>query len=147
MRLIIAGSRTTPAQNTKNYAIIANWLREHGYEETVTEVVSGTCQNSADILGERWATVNDIRITPYPAKWHLYGNRAGILRNGEMAVYGDELLVLWDGKSPGTKNMIDEMRRRNKPYHILMFDQPETERPTGAVPGIMKVSVDKFLSA
>jgi hypothetical protein len=38
-----------------------------------------------------------------------------------MAVYGDELLAFWDGRSPGTKHMIDTMTGLEKPVHVVKF--------------------------
>lgn len=47
---------------------------------------------------------------------------AGLKRNGRMADYGDALIAVWDGESPGTKNMIDQMRKRGKLYYIYTYD-------------------------
>ena len=33
------------------------------------------------------------------------------MRNRQMAEYADGLIVLWDGQSPGTKNMMEEAER------------------------------------
>ena len=37
-----------------------------------------------------------------------------------MAEYADAAIVIWNGESPGTRNMIENMIRRKKPYHIGM---------------------------
>lgn len=36
----------------------------------------------------------------------------------EIANYGDILLAIWDGKSAGTKHIIDYMKRIEKPVYI-----------------------------
>lgn len=36
-----------------------------------------------------------------------------------MAAIGDILLAFWDGKSKGTKHMIDSMQRKNKKVWIF----------------------------
>ena len=47
----------------------------------------------------------------FPADWKVYGKQAGPVRNRQMLNYAKEeqgaLLAFWDGKSRGTKNMID----------------------------------------
>ena len=44
--------------------------------------------------------------------WHgKYNARAGIDRNEQMGDYADALIAVWDGKSPGTKNMIANAKR------------------------------------
>lgn len=70
------------------------------------EIVSGTARG-ADQLGERYAQECHMPIKRFPADWDLYGKRAGYIRNEQMAKYADSCVVFWDGKSKGTKMMID----------------------------------------
>ena len=37
----------------------------------------------------------------------------------ELAEYGDYLIAFWGGKSRGTKNMIDQMKKLDKDYTII----------------------------
>jgi hypothetical protein len=101
MKLIVAGGRTF-----KDAIMLAKVLDIYQSLYCLTEIVSGTA-NGADKCGEQWATSNGIKIKRFPADWDLYGKSAGHLRNAEMAEYGDRLLAFWDGRSKGTKNMID----------------------------------------
>lgn len=39
-----------------------------------------------------------------------------------MAKYGDALLAIWDRKSRGTKNMIDEAIKVGIPVHIVEWN-------------------------
>lgn len=71
-----------------------------------TEIVSGTARG-ADLLGEKYATENEIQIKRFPADWNRFGKSAGYKRNEEMANYADACICFWDGKSRGTKSMID----------------------------------------
>ena len=74
-------------------------------------IVSGGC-SGADLLGERYAKENGYSIDRYPAEWKEYGQKAGIMRNTVMADNADALITYWDGISRGTKNMIDEARKK-----------------------------------
>lgn len=115
MKLIIAGSRSIDSQAVV-FSTIENFLEEHP-EIFVTEVVSGKCPRGVDKIGEEWAESRGVPVTPFQAKWRVNGrlNRgAGFARNGEMAIYGEGLLAIWDGKSNGTLNMISQMVKRGK---------------------------------
>jgi len=124
MKVIIAGSRNiTPKQ-------FYNSIKFFPDEWDVTEVVSGTARG-VDRMGEVLAQSQDIAIKRFPADWDEYGKRAGMIRNGEMAKYADALFAVWDGKSKGTKQMIDNANKKglsvivvcinsNGNSHILM---------------------------
>lgn len=122
MKLIIAGSRTVMKYSVVDTVVsqaLAEWA---GTGVIVEEVVSGTARG-ADLLGEEWARRHGIRIKRFPANWNAHGRAAGIIRNREMAEYADALVTVWDGSSPGTKNMIAEMRRRGKLVHVHVLEK------------------------
>lgn len=112
MKVIIAGTRTV-----KDYALVVQAVERSGYN--ITEVVSG-CATGVDWLGEQWARANDIPVKEMPADWNRHGNSAGPHRNRAMAEYADAAIIVWDGQSRGTRNMIENMIRRKKPYYIAM---------------------------
>lgn len=102
MRLIIAGGRdfTDLDMMTTRLAAIL--------DETMERIVliSGTARG-ADATGERWAAANGVHVERYPADWNKYGKSAGYKRNTEMAKQATHCVVFWDGKSRGSKHMID----------------------------------------
>lgn len=112
MKVIIAGTRSV-----EDYALVVQAVERSGYE--ITEVVSG-CATGIDRLGEQWARTNNVPIKEMPADWSRYGNSAGPYRNRAMADYADAAIIVWDGQSRGTRNMIENMIRRKKPYYIAM---------------------------
>lgn len=114
MKVIIAGTR-----NVKDYPLLVRTIEQSGWKDQITEVVSG-CATGIDTLGEQWARTNNIPIKEMPANWSQYGNSAGPMRNRQMAEYADAAIVIWDGESRGTRNMIENMIRRKKPYYIGM---------------------------
>lgn len=112
MKVIIAGTRSV-----NDYSLVVQAVQRSGYN--ITEVVSG-CATGVDRLGEQWARANDVPIREMPADWIRHGASAGPQRNRAMAEYADAAIVVWDGKSRGTRNMIENMIRRKKPYYIAM---------------------------
>ena len=101
MRTIIAGSREVIDYEVVRTAVLD--AMDVGISPTV--VLSGTARG-VDLLGERWAEVHGLPVERFPADWSK-GRWAGIARNREMAENADALIAVWDGKSRGTKNMID----------------------------------------
>lgn len=110
MKTIIAGSRGITEFKTVEQAIKNSRFK-------ITEVVSGTAIG-VDQLGELWASENDIKIKRFPANWEKYGRSAGFIRNAEMANYADALIAVWDGRSKGTKNMINNAKLKNLELYI-----------------------------
>ena len=71
-------------------------------------------------MGETWAIANVIPIKEFPADWRTHDKSAGPIRNAQMAKYADGAIILWDGQSKGTLNMIKNMHSLDKPYFIRM---------------------------
>jgi hypothetical protein len=84
---------------------------------TVTEIVSG-CGGNVDHAGEYVADVKNLPLHKFPANWTSLGRKAGPIRNREMAEYADALIAIWDGKSKGTKSMIDEAKKRGLNVYV-----------------------------
>lgn len=111
MKTIIAGSRSIPDP----YHRIAQAIKDSGFE--ITEVVSGTCRG-VDLNGELYAKCNNLPVKRFPADWEKHGKSAGPIRNCEMAKYAEALIAIWDGKSSGTKDMIDKAKFRGLKVHV-----------------------------
>ena len=110
MKVIIAGSR-----EITDYGFVAAVIKRSGFD--ITEVVSGTA-HGVDRLGEQWAVQNGVPIKYMPPDWNLHGKAAGPIRNKEMAEYADAAVLVWNGESSGTKNMLENMQKIGKPYFI-----------------------------
>jgi hypothetical protein len=114
MKVIIAGGR-----DFNNYDFLCemcnNIFQKEGYE-----IVSGNAKG-ADKLGEKYAKEKNIKLTLFPADWNKNGKAAGFIRNKEMAEYGDILIAFWDGKSKGTKHMIDLANNKNLSVNIIEY--------------------------
>jgi hypothetical protein len=69
------------------------------------EIVSGTCRGT-DQMGERLAHEKGWAVKQFPADWQAHGKMGGPIRNKEMAVYADALVVFLSEKSRGSRNML-----------------------------------------
>lgn len=116
MKTIIAGSR-----NCTEIAELLIALSRCGWQPTT--VVSGTARG-ADKLGERWAAAHGLLIEQFPADWDAHGKAAGYRRNEQMADHAEALIALWDGKSRGTKHMIDIAKRNGLRVYVHLVDNP-----------------------
>ena len=65
----------------------------------------------ADTLGNRYAEERGHTVQYFPADWKKYGRSAGYIRNAEMAQNADALAAFWDGKSLGTRHMIEAAKQ------------------------------------
>lgn len=115
MKVIIAGSR-----NFNDYNSLKNKLDIILKNQKEVTIVSGTARG-ADRLGERYAEENHHKLEKYPAMWDIYGKKAGYMRNEEMAKFSDACVVFWDGKSKGTKHMIDIAKNFKLNLRIIKF--------------------------
>jgi hypothetical protein len=87
----------------------------------ITEVVCGLARG-ADSLGAEYAADNFIITKDFPADWDKHGRAAGPIRNKEMGIYADQAIVFWDGKSKGSKHMIDTMKKLGKPVTVVIYE-------------------------
>lgn len=115
-RVVVAGSRDF---NDYNLAKIHISVCISRIRELYTLVfVSGGCRG-ADMLGERYAKENGFQIERYTADWDTYGKSAGPIRNKQMAEIADYIICFWDGKSQGTKSMVNFAKKLNKTIKII----------------------------
>lgn len=105
MKVIIAGGR-----DITDYELVLSAVSESQFD--ITEIVSGMA-SGVDALAVKYSKENNLPLNEFWAEWNLYGKSAGPIRNRRMAESADGLIAIWDGKSRGTKNMIDEATKRN----------------------------------
>lgn len=87
-------------------------------------IISGTARG-ADQMGERYARERGFQLRRFPAAWEQYGKSAGHIRNAKMADNADALIAFWDGESKGTKNMIDNARRKGLAVRVIQYQKPK----------------------
>lgn len=116
MKVIIAGGRTF-----NDYNLLCQICDKALSLQNEVEIVSGTA-NGADKLGEKYAKEKGCPVKHFPADWDKYGKSAGYKRNEEMAKYADALIAFWNGKSKGTKHMIDLAKRYELKVKVVIFN-------------------------
>ena len=89
------------------------------YKEDI-EIVSGGAKG-ADRQGELYATRYSLPLRVFKANWAKYKGGAGFIRNEDMADYADELVVFWDGKSAGTKYMMEVARKAKMKVGLFIY--------------------------
>jgi hypothetical protein len=127
MRLIITGSRSIDLYYYIERAVeeaLDFWDVEF---EDVECVVSGRSFGS-DRLGERWAINQGITIRTFPANLEDFSPRvAHRIRNDDMIKYGTHLVLVWDGTSFDTKDMINRAKKNKLPYRLFNINEFDIE--------------------
>ena len=117
MKVVIAGSR-----DIIDYSILLKAIK--GCPFQITEVISGRARG-VDTLGEKYAEDYGLKLHLFPADWKKYRNAAGPIRNAQMADLADAVLCVWDGVSSGTKDMMNQAKKRGLPLYVFKVD-PDT---------------------
>lgn len=119
MRTIIAGSRTI-----NNPFELDKAIENSGFE--ITEIISGGAQG-VDSLGLNHARANNIPVKMFIPDWKTYGKAAGPIRNTEMAENADALILVWDGLSRGSADMLKKAQDKGLKIFVYIVKQEEGE--------------------
>jgi hypothetical protein len=121
-RVIVAGGRDFNDQELMD-KVLDHYLEERLTADTHITIVSGRARG-ADLLGERWARDRgnyfNVSSNVFKPDWDLHGKSAGYKRNVTMADNAEYLIAFWDGKSKGTKHMIDLGRKLG--LHVVVIN-------------------------
>ena len=108
MKVAVIGSRGLKVNNLEKYL-----------PKETTEIVSGGARG-IDTCAREYAVKNNIKLTEFLPEYERYGRSAPLKRNLLIIDYADYVLAFWDGKSHGTKYVIDNCKKKNKPVRILV---------------------------
>jgi hypothetical protein len=114
VKVILAGSRTIT-----DPALLEVAIARSGFHFHMTEVFSGGARG-VDALGEGWAHRLGLPIRRFLADWRHLGSFAGPERNGRMARAADALVLVWDGRSRGSADMLAQAHREHLHIHELV---------------------------
>ena len=106
MKVAVIGSRGLYVDHLKDYL-----------PEGVTEIVSGGAKG-IDTCAKDYALWHGLKLTEFLPEYEKYGRGAPLRRNITIIEYADLVLAFWDGKSRGTKYVIDNCKKRNIPVAV-----------------------------
>lgn len=134
LRIIIAGCRGFQDYNLLSREVLrivtdkVNAMGQGKLPRELITIISGNAKG-ADRLGEVFAKTMKLPLEVYPAEWDKYEKAAGPIRNQRMAEeacknrenYDPMLIAFWDGKSKGTKNMIQIAEEMKMDVHVVKY--------------------------
>lgn len=123
MRVIIAGSR----HGRFTYKDVDNAIKDSGFE--ITEVFCGEAKGP-DSLGKEWAFNNGIKCKSFKPNWNKYPKTAGMIRNADMLVNADALIVLIYDNSPGSMHMHSIAKTKGIPVFVVRKEKAKPILPS-----------------
>lgn len=92
-------------------------------KNNIGQVISGGA-TGVDTLGESWAKRNKIESVAFLPNFDVYGFPAALFeRNKDMAKAADIVVAFWDGKSHGTKHMIDYAKSIGREVQVHLIEE------------------------
>lgn len=107
MKVAVIGSRTLHPTDLSEYLPAGT-----------TEIVSGGARG-VDTDAREYARQNGIAFTEFLPDYRQYGRGAPLKRNLQIIEYADMVLAVWDGKSRGTKFVIDHCKKKDIPLRVI----------------------------
>lgn len=97
--------------------------------ENTTEIISGGAKG-VDTSAKEYALTHGIKLTEYLPEYTLYARSAPLKRNITIIENADIVLAFWDGKSRGTKFVIDSCHRLGVEVrmHIVTGATPDSTK-------------------
>ncbi len=114
MRLVISGSRAFPDMDA-----VLRYVSELPAD---TVVITGGARG-VDAWAHRAAMSAGLDTEVYPANWVGHGRSAGPRRNERMAAVCDAVTLFWDGRSTGTKDMLQRAKRHGRLIRMYLADE------------------------
>ena len=109
MKVAVIGSRNLAIDNISDYL-----------PNETTEIVSGGAKG-IDTAAREYANANSIKFTEFLPEYSKYKKGAPLKRNLQIIEYADEVIAFWDGKSKGTKFVIDSCNKTGKKVTVIII--------------------------
>lgn len=107
MKVAVVGSRNLTVNNLGN-----------DLPKETTEIISGGAKG-VDTSARLYAQKHNIKLTEFLPEYSRYGKQAPLTRNIRIIEEADLVLAFWDGKSRGTKFVINNCRKMNKEVIVI----------------------------
>ena len=116
MRVAVIGSRDLQIKDLGKYL-----------PTETTEIVSGGAKG-VDTSAREYAVSHNLKLTEFRPDYERYGRAAPLKRNITIIESADLVLAFWDGKSHGTKFVIENCRKRGKPIEVITLSIDSTAK-------------------
>lgn len=111
MRVAVVGSRNLSVSNLGCYL-----------PDNVTEIISGGAKG-VDTSAREYAIAHGLPLREFLPEYNRYGKSAPIKRNLQIISHADLVLAFWDGKSHGTKFVINHCHKMGVPIQVWVLDE------------------------
>ena len=108
MKVAIIGSRNLVVNDLEKYL-----------PENTTQIISGGAKG-IDLCAEEYAVTHGLPLMIYLPDYESFGRPAPLKRNIAIIENADIVLAFWDGKSRGTKHVIENCKKRGIPVKIFI---------------------------
>jgi hypothetical protein len=134
-KLIISGPRTC-----RKFTTVCNEIERYIAEiNGVDEIITGG-STGVDLIAKQYALDKKITYKEFAPNWQDNLNAAGLVRDAHMAEYGTHLLILSNGASKESKNIIAEAKKNNLTIktvgyieEMLIEHKKQVGNPTGSI--------------
>ena len=113
MKVAVIGSRGISISNIGDYL-----------PENTTVIISGGAKG-VDTSAREYAIAHGIELTEFLPEYEKYGRGAPLKRNITIIENADLVLAFWDGKSRGTKFVIDNCRKMGVEVRVVIISKGE----------------------
>ena len=109
MKVAVIGSRKIEL----DFALLAQHLPPE-----CSEIVSGGAAG-VDRCAAAFARAHNIRLTEFLPEYNKYGHGAPFIRNRQIVAYADTVLAFWNGRSSGTRSVIQYCAKIGKACTVV----------------------------
>ncbi len=106
MKVAVIGSRGLVIENLEKYL-----------PKETTEIISGGAKG-IDACARNYAKSHGIKLTEILPEYEKFGRAAPLKRNDLIIERADVILAFWDGKSRGTRYVIETCQKRGKAVRV-----------------------------
>lgn len=119
-KVIIAGGRDFTDYEYMSKVLSKLLFNSSPFDGDSITIISGMAKG-ADTLAIQYADEHQMTKILFPTNWKKYPIIAGFLRNEDMLKIATHVIAFWDGKSSGTKHMIDIAEEKGIPVWIYKY--------------------------
>lgn len=117
-RVIVSGSRCFFDYGVLERELDILFKNNDEFVGKEVKIISGMALGT-DALAIDYANKHKLTKILFPANWKRYPLVAGFLRNEDMLSVATHLVAFWDGKSSGTRHMIEIAKGKGIPVWVF----------------------------